>query len=147
MLVVAAVAANLFLGAFGGTWSCTPHVPGVVSAPVSAWTIRAVPNSAWANVHWSTRSESGMAFVGYSPLEKLWIYDDFHSDGSFAANVAPPPVNGVWTWSGTFTTSQRITHGAVQWQRDRLGFRQSFGRLLGASFRETAFALCRPAKR
>jgi hypothetical protein len=91
--------------------------------------------------------ESGTAFVGYLPLEKQWIYEDFHSDGSFSANGAVPPANGVWTWSGTYTTAERTVHGASQWQRDGAGFRQSYGRMVGTSFRETAYALCRPAKR
>lgn len=147
MLVVAAVVANLFLHAFAGTFACTPHVPGVAGAPVSTWTIAAVPKSAWATVHWATRTENGTAFVGYLPPEKQWIYEDFHSDGGFGENSALPPINGVWTWTGTFTNADRTIHGASQWERAGAGFRQRYGRLLGTSFRETAHSDCRPLKR
>lgn len=146
MLVLAAVAVNAFLSAFGGTWACTPHVPGVVTAPASRWSIARVPNSTWVAVHWAARSENGTAFVGYLAPDQQWIYDDFHSDGSFGANTSSGPQNGTWIWTGTFTTPQRELHGAIAWRRDRTGFRQGFGRLIGTSFRETAYATCRPHK-
>jgi hypothetical protein len=147
VILAAAVAVNAFLSAFGGTWACMPHVPGVVSAPVSTWTIAAAPRSSWVVVHWSTRAgNGGTAFVGYLAPNGQWIYDDFHGDGSFSANTSSGPQNGTWTWDGTFTTPQRETHGAVQWRRDRAGFRQGFGRMLGTSFRETAYSTCRPVK-
>ncbi len=142
MLVLAAVAVNAFLSAFGGTWACTPHLPGVVSAPVSTWTIAAEPKSSWVVVRWSTRGEHGTAFVGYIAPESQWIYQDFHSDGSFSSNTSPGPQSGVWTWSGTFTSPQREQHGAIQWRRTNSGFRQGFGRLLGTSFRESAYSEC-----
>lgn len=147
MLIAAAIAANVFLSTFGGTWSCAAHVPGVAGAPPSAWTIAAVPNSQWVRVNWSTRSERGTSMVGYVTLEKQWLYEDFHSDGSFSAYAAPAPSNGVWTWQGTYTNAQRTVHGASQWLRTGSGFKQSFGRMIGASFRETAYAQCSPVKR
>lgn len=147
MLLVAAIVANVFLRMFAGTFACTPHVPGVVGAPVSTWTIAAVPKSTWSTVHWATHSANGTAFVGYLPLEKQWIYEDFHSDGSLAENSAPAPANGVWTWSGALITPEHTVHGATQWQRSGAGFRQSYGRMIGTSFRETAYADCRPLKR
>jgi len=146
VLIATAVAVNAFLSAFGGAWACTPHVPGVASAPVSSWTIAAVPRSSWAVVRWSTRAGNGTAFVGYLAPNAQWIYDDFHGDGSFAASTSSGPQNGIWTWDGTLTTPQREMHRAVEWRRDRAGFRQGFGRLLGTSFRETEYATCRPAK-
>ena len=147
MLVLAAVAANAFLSAFGGTWACAPHMPGVATGPVSTWTIAAVPRSSWVVVRRRSRGENGTAFVGYLAPDQQWIYEDFHSDGSFASNTSSGPQNGTWTWEGTFTTPQRIQHGAIQWRRDRAGFRQGFGRMLGPSFRETAYSTCRPEKR
>jgi hypothetical protein len=148
VLVLAAVAANAFLSVFGGMWACTPHVPGVVAAPVSRWSIARAPHSAWVVVHWATRAEDGgTAYVGYLAADQDWIYDDFHTDGSFSANTSSGPQNGTWTWEGTFTTPQREQHGAVQWRREGKGFRQGFGRLIGTSFRETAYATCRPAAR
>jgi hypothetical protein len=143
MLVLAAVAVNAFLSAFGGTWACTPHLPGGVSAPVSTWTIAAAPKSKWVVVSWATRSENGTAYVGYLAPESQWIYEDFHSDGSFSSNTSSGPQNGEWTWSGTFTSSQREQHGAIQWRKTKDGFRQGFGRLLGTSFRESAYSECK----
>jgi hypothetical protein len=145
LILAAAVAANAFLSAFGGTWACTPHTPGAVAAAASQWNIAQVPHSSWVVVHWEARDGNGTAFVGYLPSAQQWIYDDFHSDGSFAANTSSGPQNGTWTWEGTFTTPQRVLHGAIQWRRDKSGFRQGFGRLLGTSFRETAYATCKPA--
>jgi hypothetical protein len=145
-LIAAALAGNAFLSAFGGMWACTPHIPGVVSAPVSRWTIAQAPRSSWVIVKWSARDANGTAFVGYLAHDQQWIYDDFHSDGSFSANTSRGPVDGIWTWSGSFTTPQHLQHGAIQWHREGNGFRQSFGRLLGASFRESAYASCRSAK-
>jgi len=145
MLVLAAVMANAFLSAFGGTWSCTPHL-GVVSGPVSTWHIAAAPHSSWVEVHWSSRGVNGTAFVGYLAPNQQWTYEDFRSDGSFASNTSSGPQNGTWTWSGTFTSAQRVQHGAIQWRREGANFRQGFGRLLGTSFRESSYETCRPAR-
>ena len=134
------------MSAFGGTWSCTPHIPGVVAAPLTRWTIAQAPRSSWVMVHWSARDANGTAFVGYLGREQGWVYDDFHSDGSLTADTSPGPAGGVWTWSGSFTTQQRLRHGAIQWRRDESGFRQGFGRLIGASFLESASATCRRAQ-
>ncbi|MGA2394128.1 MAG: hypothetical protein ABSH03_12390 [Candidatus Lustribacter sp.] len=144
MLLLVAVVANAFLSAFAGSWTCTPHLPGVVAPPESHWSIAAAPQGSWAVVRWSSRGESGTAFVGYLAPEQQWIYEDFHSDGSFATNTSSGPQNGTWTWNGTFTSPQRAQHGAIQWRRDKQGFRQGFGRMLGTSFRETSSATCRP---
>jgi hypothetical protein len=145
VLLLAAVVANAFLSAFAGSWTCTPHLPGVVTPPQSHWTIAAAPRSTWATVRWSSRGESGTAFVGYLPAQQQWIYEDFHSDGSFASNTSSGPQTGTWTWNGTFTSPQRVQHGAIAWQRGKRGFRQGFGRMLGTSFRETSYATCLPA--
>jgi hypothetical protein len=146
MLVLAVIAANAFLSTFGGTWTCAPHLTGVVAPSVSKWTIAAVPRSSWVVLHWSSRSENGTAFVGYLPADQRWIFEDFHSDGSFSSTTSGGPQNGAWTWNGTFTSPQRELHGAIQWRRDRTGFREGFGRLLGTSFLESAYSTCRPAK-
>jgi hypothetical protein len=145
VLLLAAVAVNAFLSAFGGTWQCSERLPGVASVPVSTWTIAAAPDSAWVVVHRIGRGAGGTAFVGYLPAEQRWMYEDFHSDGSFTTSTSSGPQNGTWTWEGEYATPQRVVHGAMQWRRDRSGFRQGFGRLLGPSFRESAFAACRPA--
>jgi len=147
VLVLAAVAANAFLSAFGGVWACTPHLPGVAATAVSTWTIAAAPRSSWSVVRWQSRGANGTAFVGYLAPDRQWIYEGFHSDGSFSSNTSSGPQNGTWTWEGTSTTPQRVQHGTIQWRRDGDGFRQAFGRMLGASFREFASSTCRPEKR
>jgi len=147
VLVLAAVAVNAFLSAFGGTWTCTLHTPAGVPAPVSTWTIAAAPRSTWAVVRWTSRTENGTAFVGYLAPDQQWIFDDFQSNGTLSVSTSSGPQNGTWTWEGTFTTPQRVLHGASQWRREPGGFRQGFGRLIGPSFRETNDATCRPAKR
>jgi hypothetical protein len=144
MFVLAALTANAFLSAFGGTWICTPHLPGVVAPATSTWTIAAAPKSSWVVVQRSSRGENAIGYVGYLAANAQWIFEDFQSDGSFSSNTSGGPQDGTWTWSGTFTSSQRVQHGAIQWRRDRTGFRQGFGRMLGTSFRELAYSTCKP---
>jgi hypothetical protein len=146
VLLLAAVMTNAFLSAFGGTWACMPHVPGVVPAHVATWTIAAAPRSSWVEMRWTAGAQNGTAFVGYLAAQQQWIYEDFRSDGSFSSTTSSGPQNGAWTWDGTFTSPQRMLHGAIEWRRDRTGFRQGFGRLIGPSFRETSYTTCRPLK-
>lgn len=145
IVLAAALAANAFLSAFGGTFVCTEHVLGGRPAAVSHWSIAAQPNSSWDVVHWASGRDSGTALVGYLAPNSQWLYEDFHADGSFGTSTSAGPQNGVWTWAGAYTTSQRVLHGAIQWRREGSGFRQGFGRLLGSSFRESAYARCRRA--
>jgi hypothetical protein len=145
MLVVAALAVNLFLSTFGGTWLCTTHGGGAANAAPARWTIAAVPHSAWAVVRWGEPGAGGTAYVGYLAPLGAWMYDDFHSDGSFTASTSNGPQNGVWTWSATYTTPRRIEHGTFQWRRDERGIRQGFGRALGTTFLEASYAVCTPA--
>ena len=146
VLLLAAVALNTFLSTFGGTWSCTPHLPAVASAPVSTWRIEADPHSSWTIVRWSSRGYHSTGFVGYIAPDAQWTFEDFRSDGSFSSNASSGPQNGIWTWTGTFTSPERVQHVAIQWRRTKTGFRQGFGRMLGPSFRETSSAECRPAR-
>jgi hypothetical protein len=142
-MLVAAVAINAFLAAFGGTWTCTATAPGGGHATLTRWTIAAVPHSSWARVSFERVDDGGTAFVGYLPLTKTWLYEDFHDDGSFATNASPGPADGVWTFRGSYTTAQHLAHYAVQWRRDGNALRRGFGRLIGASFRENASDRCR----
>jgi hypothetical protein len=145
VLVLAAVAANAFLSAFGGTWLCASHAPGpAANAPVR-WTIAAVPQSPWAVVRWGEPGRGGTAYVGYlAPLD-AWTFEEFHDDGSFTTSSSSGPQDGVWTWLATSTTPRRIEHGTLSWRRERGGFRQGFGRSLGTTFLEVRHTDCRPA--
>jgi hypothetical protein len=135
MLAVALVAANAFLSAFAGTWSCA----------ASTWTIAAAPERSWAIARWRGPHASGTAYVGYLAVDQQWILEEFRSDGTFATGTSSGPQNGTWTWSSTITTPQRVQHGAMQWRRDGAVLRQRFGRLLGPSFLESSHTACRPA--
>jgi hypothetical protein len=146
MFAVALLAANTFLSAFAGTWTCTADGPGGLTAAASTWTVAAAANSTWAIVRWRGRTASGTSYVGYVGAEQQWIYEDFQSDGTFASSTSGGPQNGTWTWSSTFMTPERVQHGAIQWRRDGAVLQQRFGRLLGASFRELSRLTCRPAR-
>ncbi len=142
--MLAAVALNAFLAAFGGAWTCAPPGGGISTLHGGTpWTIAAAPHSTWTRVGTASAHGGSVAYVGYLPLEKTWLYNVFHDDGSFATNVSPGPVDGVWTWTGSYTMPQRVVHEAVQWRRDGATIRRGFGRLIGASFRESAGDVCR----
>lgn len=144
MLLAVALAANAFLSAFAGSWTCGLHSPGS-HVPPTHWRIAAVPGSSWTSVRWSANGHpGGIAYVGYLAPDKSWIYEDFHDDGSYGTAGSPGPLNGTWTWSGAFTSSQRTLHGAAVWRRTNpVTIRMGFGRLVGTSFRETSYNECR----
>lgn len=90
--------ANLFLSAFAGTWTCGNaryHAQWRISA--------AAGKSEWAQIQYGPiDAPDGTAFAGSLPQEHAYVYNDFHNDGSFARLSSPGPVNGVWTWTGTY---------------------------------------------
>ena len=59
----------------------------------------------------------GIAYVGYIQPRKLWVYQDFHYDGSYSDNTAPNPQDNAWIWSGTYYLGNRTLHGRVIWKR------------------------------
>lgn len=65
VVLAAALAANAFLNAFGGTWACTQHAPAAGTAVVSHWMIAQAPQSKWAIVRWGYGHDSGTAYVGF----------------------------------------------------------------------------------
>lgn len=96
--LAAATAANLFLSQFGGTWTCgnnTYH---------ATWTIaQAAGDSAWATVTYGDPAHpGGVAYVGWLPQDRRYVYHDFHSDGAFAQLSAPAPKAGTWSWTGDY---------------------------------------------
>jgi hypothetical protein len=55
--------------------------------------------------------------VGYVAKQQAWIYQDFHGDGSYATDTSPGPVDGAWTWSGTYFGGAVANKGVVSWKR------------------------------
>jgi hypothetical protein len=141
--MLAAVALNAFVAAFGGTWTCTLETPHGVRAPATTWTIAAAPHGPWTRITYAPGRGGGVAYIGYLPYEKVWVYQDFHDDGSYAANTSPGPERGDWTFEGAFVTAERMQHYAVRWRRDGATIRRSFGRLIGPSFRPLTTDVCR----
>ena len=98
IVIAVAATANLFLSQFGGTWTCGND------RYHAAWTIAQAPGeSTWATVTYGPPSHpGGSAFVGWLAQEQHYVYEDFHSDGSFARLSAAPPKDGIWTWTGDY---------------------------------------------
>ena len=113
MLAVFFAVISLFAQAFGGTWTC--HSGGY-TVP---WVIAPAPAQAWTTVRWASQSsaQGGIAYVGYVGASRHWIYEDFHYDGSYAVNTSGGPVDGTWTWQGTYYVGKRVMHGQVLWKR------------------------------
>lgn len=113
MLAIMLAAVSLFAQSFGGSWRCTGG---------TQWRIAPAPGSGWTTVEWGPRSaDGGTAYVGYVPKLKLWLYEDFHGDGSYATNTSQGPKSGAWRWSGTYDTARAVVHGSVIWRRANAG--------------------------
>jgi hypothetical protein len=142
MIATIVLAANLFLAAFGGTWTCAVTLPGNAHPVVTHWQMSAIRASTWTAVRWQADATGGTAYVGYIAPDRHWVYQDFHDDGSYGASTSEGPHHGVWTWPGVFATSQRVLHGASQWRIVDGRLRRGFGALVGTSFRESAHDTC-----
>jgi hypothetical protein len=143
VIVLAAVALDAFLNAFGGTWTCSSEVAPGVRPSVTHWTIAAVPHSTWTRVTFSPARDGGVAYVGYIGYEKAWTYQAFDDDGRYLAQTSPGPEDGIWTFAGAYRTAEHMIHVAVQWRRDADTIRRTYGRLIGTSFRPIASDVCR----
>lgn len=109
-MILTVLAANAFLQMFGGNWTCSGSVP---------WSITAAPGGEWARVTWGDQhaKDGGIAYVGYLPQEKQWVYQDFHYDGSFALTTSKGPDGSSWTWAGGgYYTKDAVLHGMVVWR-------------------------------
>ncbi len=102
---------SLFAQAFSGTWTCYFQTHG------TEWTITAAPGSAWTTVRWGDQSSAngGVAYVGFIPQMRAWVYRDFHYDGSYADVTSPGPSQNAWTWSGPYYAADRIMYGNITW--------------------------------
>lgn len=97
----------LFLHTFGGSWMCTTHAPKTTLSPAqtyrSEWKISAAPGGIWSIVRWGALGKhGGIAYVRYLTHQKLWVYDDYHYDGTFYRDFSSgPSTAGDWRWFGT----------------------------------------------
>ena len=117
--------------AFRGAWTCTVRA----SAPphkvrfISHWTFAPADAGGWMRLSYGSGGEiGGNAVVGYLAKEHTWIYEDFHTDGSYA-HERGSIANGVWTWAGTYYPphgAAPIT-GKVEWHtKSRAAFEMLF---------------------
>jgi hypothetical protein len=138
-----AVAVGAFLAAFGGTWTCTAPATHGSARSLTHWTIAAAPRGPWTRIVVTPVGSGGVAYVGYLRHDRDWIYESFHDDGSFSTSVSPGPVDGVWTWRGTFTTPDGKRHDSVQWRREGATIARRFGRSMGSLFFTSTADACR----
>lgn len=133
--------APAFFEDFGGSWTCT------FQGAATAWRIDASPGASWSIVRWGDQhsARGGVAYVGFIGPQHAWLYDDFHYDGSYSRNTSPGPVNGAWTWSGTYYLADGTTalHGAVVWKLAAPGrIDRTFERLDGGKLVPTGRDRC-----
>jgi hypothetical protein len=99
LVLAAATATSPFLDDFAGVWTC-----GNASYR-ERWEITPAGDGRqqWAGVvYGDPASPDGHAVVGLLVHERVWIYDDFHTDGSYAHLYAQPPKDHVWVWTGSY---------------------------------------------
>ena len=149
MLGLIVLTMSLFATAFGGTWTCAVHPPTTVKQPhvlYSTWRIAPAPGGRWTAVTWGTRAEpGGLAYVGYDGARKLWIYDDYHFDGSFYRDFSTgPDRNGTWRWYGTADQWHLDrSDGPVSWKRaGARAFIQTYRAMRAGKLRDFGYARC-----
>ena len=138
MAAAVLAALSLFGQAFAGTWTCgDAHFQ-------TPWHIYAAPAANWTVVDWGPRTgNGGTAYVGYVPARKQWLYEDFHFDGSYSMNTSPGPVNGSWSWTGTYDMGKHVLHGVVIWKRaTRTRIVRTFEQTLGGKVVHVAHDSC-----
>lgn len=144
MLATLVLAANLFLTTFAGTWSCTPHDSQAAPARI---TIAPVTGSPWVQIRWRADDRGGgLGYIGFVKSANAWIYEDFRTDGSFVTSTSPGPQTGSWTFSGLSMAPDREEHGASVWRLvSPRTLRRGYGRLIGSTFLEQNYEICRRA--
>lgn len=110
MLALLLASVSAFAQMFGGTWTCHD---GSYTVP---WRIAPAAAPTWTTVSYGSPNLGGIAYVGYLPAAHSWIYDDFHSDGSYSRNLSPGPSGSTWVWTGSYFTATQIRQGSVTWR-------------------------------
>jgi len=127
-------------GWFLGSWKCSG--PGYVSVN----TFSRAPGSRWIANHWGPKGgQGGVAYIGFVPAQRQWIYEDFHDDGGYAQVTSPGLKDGSWTWTGPYYTPEgTVLHGRIVYaieSHDR--YDRIFERPAGSGFQRTASDTCR----
>jgi hypothetical protein len=97
VLAAAGSTATQFYDDFAGSWICgnaTNH---------ATWRIDSAPGDYWTTVVYGDSARpDGHAYVGYLEQEGVYVYNDYHADGSLARLTANPPSDHTWVWTGTY---------------------------------------------
>lgn len=114
ILAAATTIAAQFFHDFGGSWSCGNDKYH------SEWSIASPDGNYWTIVTYGIDPQhpGGAAYVGWLPQDNVYAYNDYHNDGSFAQLTAPPPIKGVWHWTGKYYAagSKSVDRGAdITW--------------------------------
>ncbi len=124
--------ASLFFTAFGGSWSCAAHAPAAKTARErifrTPWIVARAPGGDWTTVRWNG-NRGGIAYVAYVRALKMWLYDDYHYDGSFYRDFSTgPDAKGIWRWYDSHDQLHADPNGGpIEWQRvSATSFRQTY---------------------
>lgn len=144
-MISALLAASLFVRDFGGTWTCGN------AGYHERWTIAAHAGSASSAqmadvVYGNPGAPDGFAYVYFLPAAHAWRYDDFHTDGGQSHLQSAGPLNGVWTWTGTYYPAGAAADpGAViSWQRTARGIVRTFSKRTGTNVERMGADTCIP---
>lgn len=89
--------ATQFFDDFGGAWRCGN---ARYSAP---WKIVSPDGDYWTIVTYGPPDKpGGVAYVGYLPQMHVYVYHDYHADGSFADLTASAPSDRTWHFTGSY---------------------------------------------
>ena len=92
---------------FLGTWSCA----GV------RWAFEPLqPGSSWMHITYGDpKRPAGIAVMGFVLGMHVWLYRDFHADGSYADLTSAGPKNSRWEWGGPYypASGGAALHGRI----------------------------------
>jgi len=148
-VLLAAVSAALFLSSFAGYWDCSIYTPtdapGAFPARVT-WRIAGATGGPWTIATWNLRKAGGTAYVSYDPSLKVWVFDDYHSDGSEVRSISTgPDTDGVWHWYGTRDQQHPDpSQGEITWVRvNEFIIQQTYTHSVDGQVSADGFASCR----
>lgn len=104
---------------FLGNWTCSGTVPANGGHPASTYhtpnRFALAPGSQWITNRWGPENpDGGIAYIGYVPGQKQWVYEDYHYDGSMARVTSPGLQDGKWIWSGPYyPAGGGVLHGRI----------------------------------